>query len=401
MASFAEGLVQGLQRQQELNLRKAEQRRQQAISMSQLAASEEEREYKREQRAKQEKALGEIQQLQESVFGYEADVPAQAMPGGAPAAPGQPAPTQKVKKYHDIYDNSPEGRERQLRYHSGYTRILMNNGLMSPADMKASAEYATYLDKSGLSDAALNLFMTDGRDQRSLNFLAKKLNLDPNSVKITGSLVDNTAKIDAKSLGGESFSRPLGDFFSALGINAFREIQEAKQREKVSDATIQNLGVRNEVARSQAELNRSRAAALESQPIKTRDIPSLNSSVIDPSTKKAVVMPFGKEIIRNAADIAMDYGASGPQAVQFAYGLASRYLTMPNWAADVKAEAKKRKIEEYDTAGMANVEQDILRSKIKNFLESEVGAQTMQQQFSGGSLKRRSAMDASTDSQTE
>jgi len=179
MASFAEGLVQGLQRQQEVNLRRAEQRRQQAISMSQLAATEEERQYRREQRQKQEKALGEIQQLQESVFGYEADVPAQAMPGGAPAAPGQPVPTQKVKKYYDIYDNSPEGRERQLRYHSGYTRILMNNGLMSPADMKASAEYANYLDKSGVSDAALNLFMTDGRDQRSLNFLAKNLNLVP------------------------------------------------------------------------------------------------------------------------------------------------------------------------------------------------------------------------------
>jgi len=262
MASFAEGLVQGLQRQQEVNLRKAEQRRQQAISMSQLAATEEERQYKREQRAKQEKALGEAQQLMEREFGYDVEEPVPAaMQGGAPAVPGQPVPTQKVRKYHDIYDNSPEGRERQLRYHSGYTRILMNNGLMSPADMKASAEYANYLDKSGVSDAALNLFMTDGRDQRSLNFLAKKLNLDPASIKITGSLVDNTAKIEAAGVNGQAFSRPLGDIFSALGIDAFEKIQKSKREEKVTAATLENLEARTGLVRGQTTLAGARAAA--------------------------------------------------------------------------------------------------------------------------------------------
>lgn len=402
MASFAEGIVQGLQRQQDINLRKAEQRRQQAISMSQLAATEEERQYRREQRAKQEKALGEIQQLQESVFGYEAEEPVPAaMQGGAPVAPGQPTPTQKVKKYHDIYDNSPEGRERQLRYHSGYTRILMNNGLMSPADMKASAEYANYLDKSGVSDAALNLFMTDGRDQRSLNFLAKKLNLVPDSIKITGSLVDNTAKIEATGMGGQSFSRPLGDIFSALGIDAFEKIQKGKREEKVTAATIENLGVRNEVARSQVGLNRARAGALEVQPIKTRDIPNLNSSIIDPATGKALVMPLGKEIVRNTAAMATEYGASGPQAVQFALGLISKYRSSPNWDSLVKAAAKERDVSPANSAAYASVEQDLLARTLTGYLSSPAGIQRMQNDFAARSSATRSAMDVSADSPTE
>jgi len=398
MASFAEGLVKGLQQQQELNLRRSEQKRQQAISMSQLASAEEERQYRREQRDKQEKAVGEIRQLMDGVFGYDETLPAQAVPG---QAPGQAAPAQTVRKQYDIYDSSPEGRERQLRYHSGYTRILMNNGLMSPADMKASAEYAGYLDKSGVSDAALNLFLTDGRDAKSLGFLAKKLNLDPNSVKITGSLVDNSAKIEAVGANGQAFSRPLGDIFSALGINAFENIQKAKREEKVTTATLENLGARTKVAKSQVGLNEARAEALGNQPIKTRDIPNLNSSVIDPSTGKAIVMPFGKEIVRNAADIAMDYGANGSQAVQYALGLASRYLTMKDWSGLVKAEAKRRNIRETDRVGYAGVEQDLLKGKIKEFLESEAGIQIMQNQFSSDSLKRRSAMDASADSPTE
>ena len=401
MASFAEGLVKGLQQQQELNLRRSEQKRQQAISMSQLASAEEERQYRREQRDKQEKAVGEIRQLMDNVFGYDETLPAQAVPG-------QAAPAQTVRKQYDIYDSSPEGRERQLRYHSGYTRILMNNGLMSPADMKASAEYAGYLDKSGVSDAALNLFLTDGRDAKSLSFLAKKLNLDPNSVKITGSLVDNSAKIEAVGANGQAFSRPLGDIFSALGINAFeniqktkREEQKDKREERVTAATLENLGARTKVATSQVGLNEARAAALGDQPIKTRDIPALNSSTIDPATGKALVMPLGKEIVRNTAAMATEYGASGPQAVQFALGLISKYRSSPNWDSLVKAAAKERDVSPANRAAYASVEQDLLARTLTGYLSSPAGIQRMQNDFAARSSAARSAMDVSADSPTE
>ena len=398
MASFAEGLVKGLQQQQELNLRRSEQKRQQAISMSQLASAEEERQYRREQRDKQEKAAGEIRQLMDGVFGYDETLPAQAVPG---QAPGQAAPAQTVRKQYDIYDSSPEGRERQLRYHSGYTRILMNNGLMSPADMKASAEYAGYLDKSGVSDAALNLFLTDGRDAKSLGFLAKKLNLDPNSVKITGSLVDNSAKIEAVGANGQAFSRPLGDIFSALGINAFENIQKTKREERVTTATLENLGARTKVAKSQVGLNEARAAALGNQPIKTRDIPDLNSSTIDPATGKALVMPLGKEIVRNTAAMATEYGASGPQSVQFALGLISKYRSSPNWESLVKAAAKERDVSPANRAAYASVEQDLLARTLTGYLSSPAGIQRMQNDFAAISSATRSAMDVSADSPTE
>lgn len=404
MASFAEGIVQGLQRQQDINLRKAEQRRQQAISMSQLAATEEERQYRREQRAKQEKALGEIQQLQESVFGYEAEEPVPAaMQGGAPVAPGQPAPTQKVKKYHDIYDNSPEGRERQLRYHSGYTRILMNNGLMSPADMKASAEYANYLDKSGVSDAALNLFMTDGRDQRSLNFLAKKLNLVPDSIKITGSLVDNTAKIEATGMGGQSFSRPLGDIFSALGIDAFEKIQKGKREEKVTAATIENLEARTGLARGQTALAGARADALESgsQVIKAKDLPRLYSSMKGPADTQAPIMPQGQEILRNAVDGAREFGATGPQAVDFAMSLVSSLRTDPAFVQAMRNAAREQGVN-IRQANLYNMfEQQFLSDKVREFIESDAGQAQMRAKFGKGAASRSAAMDATQDASVE
>lgn len=348
MASFAEGIVKGLQQQQELNLRKAEQRRQQAISMSQLAATEEERQYKREQRARQEKALGEIQKHMEDTFGYDSEEPVPAaMQGGAPAAPGQPAQMQRVRKYHDIYDNSPEGRERQLRYHSGYTRILMNNGLMSPADMKASAEYATYLDKSGVSDAALNLFMTDGRDQRSLNFLAKKLNLDPNSIKITGSLVDNTAKIEAAGVNGQTFSRPLGDLFSALGINAFKEIQEARQRERLVSAQIKGEESKSDYYRASAADKRASAVARGTpKPLKPNELPKIFFSQSSGSGGPTE-MPLGRPMVAQLSSAAMSADGvklTPAQAAEFAAETINGTRNLPSYKQDLYKFAKDRGI---------------------------------------------------------
>jgi hypothetical protein len=398
MASFAEGLVKGLQQQQELNLRRSEQKRQQAISMSQLASAEEERQYRREQRDKQEKAVGEIRQLMDNVFGY--DEPAQAVPG---QAPGQAAPAQTVRKQYDIYDSSPEGRERQLRYHSGYTRILMNNGLMSPADMKASAEYAGYLDKSGVSDAALNLFLTDGRDAKSLSFLAKKLNLDPNSVKITGSLVDNSAKIEAVGANGQAFSRPLGDIFSALGINAFENIQEGKRKEKVASATLENLEAKTNLVRGQTRLAGSRAAALDagSQEVKLKDLPKLYSTMKGPTDTNAPVMPQGQEILRNAVDGARDAGANGKQATDFAISLVSSLRTDPAFVQAMRNAAKDQGVNIRQPNLYNLFEQQFLAEKVREFVNSDAGQAQLRSQFGRGAAERSSAMDTTQDASAE
>lgn len=400
MASFAEGLVKGLQQQQELNLRRSEQKRQQAISMSQLASAEEERQYRREQRDKQEKAVGEIRQLMDGVFGYDETLPAQAVPG---QAPGQAAPAQTVRKQYDIYDSSPEGRERQLRYHSGYTRILMNNGLMSPADMKASAEYAGYLDKSGVSDAALNLFLTDGRDAKSLGFLAKKLNLDPNSVKITGSLVDNSAKIEAVGANGQAFSRPLGDIFSALGINAFENIQESKRKEQVTAATLENLEARTGLVRGQTRLAGSRAAALDAgaQEVKLKDLPRLYSSMKGPTDTNAPIMPQGQEILRTAIDGARDAGATGKQATDFAISLVSKMRTDPAHIQDMRDAAKAQDID-LERPSLYNMfEQQFLSEKVREFVNSDAGQAQLRSQFGRGAAERASALDATQDPSAE
>jgi hypothetical protein len=398
MASFAEGLVRGLQQQQETNLRRSEQRRQQAITMADLAAKEEERDYVRQQRQKQEKAMTEIQQLQDSVFGYDEDVPAQAMPGQAPGA----APTQKVRKYYDIYDSTPEGRERQLRYHSGYTRILMNNGMLKPEDIKASNEYANYLNKSGLADAGLNLYLTDGKDQNSLKFLAKKLNLNPDTVKVTGSLVDGSAKIEAVTLDGQTMTRPLDQMFSALGIDAFDKIKARQLEERKTEAAITESGARTEAARASAALSGVRGRVLESGGApKLKEFGDVLYTTAPPG-KSPGKMAYGKELQLMVANTAMEYGANKNDAVAFAAQKVKAFQLLPGYKDNLLKAAKafndnpdnENKIRLLNASDMNNFEQAYLKNLVEIYLEG-VGVQEMQDRFSGSSSARRSAINSS------
>lgn len=389
MASFAEGLVRGLQQQQEVNLRRSEQRRQQAITMSELAAKEEERDYVRQQRQKQEKALTEIQQLQDNVFGYDEDVPVQAMPGQAPGA----APTQKVRKYHDIYESTPEGRERQLRYHSGYTRILMNNGMLKPEDIKASNEYANYLNKSGLADAALNLYLTDGKDSNSLKFLAKKLNLNPETVKITGSLVDGSSKIEATTLDGQAMSRPLSQMFSALGVDAFDKIEASKLERRKTEAQITESGARTEAARASAALSGVRGKVLEAgKPITTKEFPDIAYTTPAMPGKNPGKMAFGRAIQSDIATTAMEYGANRNEAVSFAIGKVKQIQLHPQYKASLLAAAKNAGVRTLNAADMNNFEQSFLQEKVNAYLNSENGIADMRESFAGSNANRTSAM---------
>lgn len=391
MASFAEGLVRGLQQQQETNLRRSEQRRQQAITMADLAAKEEERDYVRQQRQKQEKALTEIQQLQDSVFGYDEDVPVQAMPGQAPSA----APTQKVRKYYDIYDSTPEGRERQLRYHSGYTRILMNNGMLKPEDIKASNEYANYLNKSGLADAGLNLYLTDGKDQNSLKFLAKKLNLNPDTVKVTGSLVDGSAKIEAVTLDGQTMTRPLDQMFSALGIDAFDKIKARQLEEKKTEAAITESGARTQAAIASAGLSGARTEAVkQGKPIVAKEFPDLSFSTPAMPGKNPGKMPFGKAIQADIASSAMEYGANRNEAVAFAVGKVKQIQLHPQYKASLEAAAKKAGVRVLNAAAMNNFEQTFLQDMVNTYLNSEQGVADMRESFASSAATRSSALNS-------
>lgn len=391
MASFAEGLVRGLQQQQEANLRRSEQRRQQAITMADLAAKEEERDYVRQQRQKQEKALTEIQQLQDSVFGYDEEVPAQAMPGQAPGV----APTQKVRKYYDIYDNTPEGRERQLRYHSGYTRILMNNGMLKPEDIKASNEYANYLNKSGLADAGLNLYLTDGKDQNSLKFLAKKLNLKPETVKVTGSLVDGSAKIEAVTLDGQTMTRPLDQMFSALGIDAFDKIKARQLEEKKTEAAIRESGARTTAAVASAALSGARTEAVkQGKPIVAKEFPDLAFSTPAMPGKNPGKMPFGKAIQADIASSAMEYGANRNEAVAFAIGKVKQIQLHPQYRASLEAAAKNAGVRVLNAAAMNNFEQTFLQDRVNAYLNSEQGIAEMRESFANSAATRTSALNS-------
>jgi hypothetical protein len=391
MASFAEGLVRGLQQQQETNLRRSEQRRQQAITMADLAAKEEERDYVRQQRQKQEKAMTEIQQLQDSVFGYDEDVPAQAMPGQAPGA----APTQKVRKYYDIYDSTPEGRERQLRYHSGYTRILMNNGMLKPEDIKASNEYANYLNKSGLADAGLNLYLTDGKDQNSLKFLAKKLNLNPDTVKVTGSLVDGSAKIEAVTLDGQTMTRPLDQMFSALGIDAFDKIKARQLEERKTEAAIKESGARTTAAVASAALSGARTEAVkQGKPIVAKEFPDLAFSTPPMPGKNPGKMPFGKAIQADIASSAMEYGANRNEAVAFAIGKVKQIQLHPQYGASLEAAAKKAGVRVLNAAEMNSFEQTFLQDRVNAYLNSEQGIADMRESFANSAATRTSALNS-------
>lgn len=254
MASFAEGLAKGLMQGQELDLRRSADRRAEAISLAQLANSAEEMEFKRQQRKRDEDFRQGMSNLYTSIYNPEVEeqVPVKSGAIADPNAPTQMS-TQKVRKAFNMGERSEEGRARDLQYMMGYTKLLIDNGKITPDQMKQSMEFTRYLESEGLKDS-LAALMLNPNDTKAAGTLAKRFNLNPESVNFEvvtkgadgKELVIPKFVLNAKNAAGTPVQYDVSNALQAIGVSTLADIQKnagtnAKTESEVAENKAQAL----------------------------------------------------------------------------------------------------------------------------------------------------------------
>ena len=254
MASFAEGLAKGLMQGQELDLHRSSDRRAEAISLAQLANSAEEMEVKRQQRKRDDDFRQGMSNLYTSIYNPEVEeqVPVKSGAIADPNAPAQMS-TQKVRKTFGMGERSEDGRARDLQYMMGYTKLLIDNGKITPDQMKQSMEFTRYLEGEGLKDS-LAALMLNPNDTQAAGTLAKRFNLNPESVNfevvtkgVDGKeLVIPKFVLNAKNAAGTPVQYDVSNALQAIGVSTLADIQKnagttAKTESEVAENKAQAL----------------------------------------------------------------------------------------------------------------------------------------------------------------
>ena len=254
MASFAEGLAKGLMQGQELDLLRSSDRRAEAISLAQLANSAEEMEVKRQQRKRDDDFRQGMSNLYTSIYNPEVEeqVPVKSGAIADPNAPAQMS-TQKVRKTFGMGERSEDGRARDLQYMMGYTKLLIDNGKITPDQMKQSMEFTRYLEGEGLKDS-LAALMLNPNDTQAAGTLAKRFNLNPESVNfevvtkgVDGKeLVIPKFVLNAKNAAGTPVQYDVSNALQAIGVSTLADIQKnagttAKTESEVAENKAQAL----------------------------------------------------------------------------------------------------------------------------------------------------------------
>ena len=266
MASFAEGLAKGLMQGQELDLRRSADRRSEAISLAQLANSAEEMEFKRQQRKKDEDFRQGMSNLYTSIYNPEVEEPVQVKTGAItdPNTPAQTT-TQKVRKNFGMGERSEEGRARDLQYMMGYTKLLIDNGKITPEQMKQSMEFTRYLESEGLKDSLAALMLNPG-DTKAAATLAKRFNLSPESVNFEVVTKGADGKeltipkfvLNAKNAAGTPVQYDVSNALQAIGVSTLADIQK-------------NTGA---IAKTESEVAENKAQALKFGAEANQEIPA-------------------------------------------------------------------------------------------------------------------------------
>jgi len=264
--SFAEGLAKGLMQGQELDLRRSADRRAEAISLAQLANNAEELEFKRQQRKRDDDFRQGMSNLYTSIYNPEVEeqVPVKASAIVDPNAPAQVS-TQKVRKAFNMGERSEEGRARDLQYMMGYTKLLIDNGKITPDQMKQSMEFTRYLESEGLKDSLAALMLNPG-DIKAAGTLAKRFNLNPESVNFEvvtkgadgKELVIPKFVLNAKNAAGTAVQYDVSNALQAIGVSTLADIQK-------------NAGSN---AKTESEVGENRAQAMKYNAEATSEIPA-------------------------------------------------------------------------------------------------------------------------------
>lgn len=419
MASFIEGLAKGLQNQEEMQLRRNADRRQEAISLATLASQADDLEYKRQERKRESDLRAGMSNLYNSIYNPEVEeqVPVQSGAIQDPSAPAQTT-TQKVRKSFTMGERSTEGRARDMQYMMGYTKLMIDSGKITPEQMKQSMEFNRYLETEGLKDSLATLILKP-EDKNAAGVLAKRFNLDPASVNFEVVNKDAQGKptavprfvLTAKNANGMPVQYDVSNALQAIGVSTLADIQKGNVGLAKDNAAINasnaaagasnaasalhtaqaaevapNAKSQRELRDSQVQLNRDRGAALQE--------PKTNTSLKFFSTKtgidgKPVEMPYGRTLHTQLSNYARSKGLSGNSAEKWATEAMGRFQ---------RGVAGQITGDKAASASMYNdTEQKLMMDAINGYIKADGGAAELKPAADKSAAARKSAMDTTND----
>lgn len=367
MASFAEGLAKGLLQGEEIQDRRVNRERQQAITMATLANQAEELNFKRAERKKKQDALDEINKFESDHYTVTRKV---ANPDFG-SVPNAPQFIDQSIQLRPGEDQTPEGLKRDAQFLVGQMQIYRKFGLVTPDQQKAALEYSRAINKDGLVDSVVNLMVT-GQDNGASAALAKRFNLKQDTIQFVSKPVQGSKFpqmfILAKTNDGATIEKPLTPILSAMGIAAGAAYDEAISAPTKRDVAIRKdesiIGSNNASAaknradaqtlpgyrQSQSNVNNARAEALSDPDVKA---PKLQSTMPD-FEGKAVDMPGGEMLFAGVKQAAVSRGVSRKDANSIAITIINEAKQsvgrriQRDWVADPKNKGKKISSAEYN-----------------------------------------------------
>jgi hypothetical protein len=179
MASFLEGVADGLVQGFQMEQQSRANNRAEALNLAKLGLANEELQIKRDDREKKlnfEKAMSDSM---EEIYGYDEQVP---VPGAIPDSSGQQQMTTK-RSYYMMGEDSPEGRARDMKFEAAKMRNAYNSGQITSEMIDKSRTYVDHLNKKGLTGTFTKLLM-DPKDPAALKELSSRFGVNPQSVSI-------------------------------------------------------------------------------------------------------------------------------------------------------------------------------------------------------------------------
>ena len=241
MTSFAQGIAQGLIQGEEMNQRRSDARRQDALALVQLSNQAEDAAWKRSERERITGMRDGFKTAYQNSYTKNVEVD-EAVPS---AIEGEAPTTKKVTKTVQI--NPGEDAAADMKFVSMSNAVRMQYGEFSDEQMKNMYALRETMDKYGATKA-LRDFITSNGDQSSLQGMAKILKADDNSISInTGTGKGGVPDVKLNyTQGGKPVSVDLELYTAALGIE--------NPYGKVADKNLQRGAL-------QAQTNSSNASA--------------------------------------------------------------------------------------------------------------------------------------------
>lgn len=223
MASFLEGVADGLVQGFQMEQQSRANNRAEALNLAKLGLANEELQIKRDDRQKKLDFEAAMSDSMEEIYGYDEQVP---VPGAMPNPDGQPQMTTQ-RAYYMMGEDTPEGRARDLKFEAAKMRNAYNTGQITSEMIDKSRTYVDHLNKKGLTGTFLKL-LTDPEDPAALKELSSRFGISPQSVSVQTVDTDDLGRkilpqkwLVGKSDSGQEFRIPMTQIAGVMEVASF------------------------------------------------------------------------------------------------------------------------------------------------------------------------------------